>query len=48
MKEPFEIRSMVEAALALHEYYTSLIEAGFSEGQAFELTKMMITGGNAS
>lgn len=36
--------SMSEGAIAMHEFYLSLIEAGFTENQALQLVLGMATG----
>lgn len=34
--------NITELALSMHEFYTSLINAGFTTEQAFELVKAMM------
>lgn len=38
------ITQLAAAAAQLHELYTAYLEAGFTEAQAFELTKAILTG----
>lgn len=39
------ITQLAAAAAQLHELYTAYRDAGFTEAQAFELTKTILTGG---
>lgn len=39
------ITELAAAAVQLHELYSAYIEAGFSEAQAFELTKAILVAG---
>lgn len=41
-RQPF---SITESAIALHEFFTSLVQAGFDETQALVLTAQVIAGG---
>jgi hypothetical protein len=38
------ISNLLEAAVAIHEMYKRLVEAGFSEGQALRLVGYMLAG----
>lgn len=38
--------SLKETAIALHESYTSFVEAGFTEKQALQIVIGIFTGGN--
>lgn len=46
MPEPEDpITQLAAAAAQVHELYVSYIQAGFSEGQAFELIKAILAAG---
>lgn len=39
------ITELAAAAVQLHEAYSAYVEAGFTEAQAFDLIKVLITAG---
>lgn len=44
MTEPMKLQSLLEAAIAMHEIYLSLIQAGFTEHQSLIIVANMTRG----
>jgi hypothetical protein len=46
--EPRKPFSIMDSAIALHEFYTNLMQAGFTAEQALYLTAQAILGGKSA